>query len=310
MIKFYCKLCKKDFERYHKPETCPYCNEKFYDKPENERILFHLQDKYYTYFDNPSLSQEYLSKMIIMIEEISRNLLISNLKKKGTFVSKEEIEDMTSDVVLKMLEYFRRPSFRIGDSFTGYIKQVILYPLYNKRKKLREKMEVSLFQTIKKDAEGKELTLQDKLKKQNAGYIYSEEWMIDRFQEDVQTKGMMEYIETIFTSITTEIDIYTALRTTLSITNYIEDKPEKLFDYIWSKQSNDERVIFSKAVWTIREFIQDEIVGSPDVISVEEYEEFKKQYKIKKEAYLSTQEESYYKISEKRRLETERKKLE
>lgn len=291
---YQCRECNRKFEANERLEQCPLCKNKYYDKPDVERKLFTLQDSYYDNFNNAD-SQKYLTEMIIEIEEIARNSFISILRRKGTFVSREELEDMTNDVVIKMLTYFRRPVFRIEGSFVGYINQVILYPLYNDKKKEKEHKEISLYTTVKTNSEGKKMTLEDKLKKQNAGYIYSEEWMADKIQEDVQINALLDYIEETFYALSFEYSLSDVFRIVSILIHYLEDKPDRLFNYLWSKYDNYLRHIFELSIWELRQFIKIEIIGSHDTITIEEYDAYKENYEIQKAEFeKQMKEETYY----------------
>lgn len=122
-----------------KPETCKFCGVRYWEKPENEIKLFLLQDDYLKYRDS-----DILGKMSVIIYDISKNIIIKKLKNSRK-IQIEDIEDKTSDTVEKIISYYiSKPNFSIDNSFTGYIEQVVLYPLYNKKVKEKERNEISM----------------------------------------------------------------------------------------------------------------------------------------------------------------------
>jgi hypothetical protein len=122
-----------------KPETCKFCGIKYWEKPENEIKLFLLQDEYLK-----SRESDTLGKMSVIIYDISKNIIIKKLKNSRK-IQIEDIEDKTSDTVEKIISYYiSKPNFSIDNSFTGYIEQVVLYPLYNKKVKEKERNEISM----------------------------------------------------------------------------------------------------------------------------------------------------------------------
>jgi hypothetical protein len=135
-----CNHCGKTNEWVkRKPVKCKFCDILYWEKPVNEIKLFVLQDEYLK-----SRDSNVLGKMALIIYEIARNIIIKKLKNSRK-IQQEDIEDKTSDTVEKLLSYYlKKPNFSISDSFTGYIDQVVLYPLYNKKTKELEQNEISM----------------------------------------------------------------------------------------------------------------------------------------------------------------------
>jgi hypothetical protein len=136
-----CNSCGKINEYLeHKPITCKFCDIPYFEKPLNEIKLFILQDEYL----NNGRDSIVLGKMAIIMSEIFKNLIIKKLKNSRK-LHLEDIEDKVSESLEKILNYYlTKPNFRIDNSFTGYLEQVVLYPLYNKKIKDQEKNEISM----------------------------------------------------------------------------------------------------------------------------------------------------------------------
>lgn len=124
---------------------CEYCNSLKFTKPKNESILFSLQNRYLK-----TRNSDILGKMYLIMYDIAYNLTTKKLPNSRKFQI-EYIEDKTSETVEKIITYYMtKPNFRIDNSFTGYISQVVLYPLFNKQTKQRQQSEISIEAIISK----------------------------------------------------------------------------------------------------------------------------------------------------------------
>jgi hypothetical protein len=123
--------CKKIVEYPHgkKPELCPYCKSKYWDKPEDERNLFLLQE---VYLEN-GRKKEDLGKLYHLVYVYAKNLIKNNIKNKKIF-SEEEMEDKAEDTTTIFFEkYLKNNDFKIDSSFGGFIGMILKGVLYSKK---------------------------------------------------------------------------------------------------------------------------------------------------------------------------------
>lgn len=125
-----CINCNRQiiWERGNKPLICPFCSEKYWDKPEDERNLFQLQD---TYIDSPT--QENLGKLYLSVYTYSRNI-VKHLIKNKVFLQDHEIEEKAQDTSTMLIEKFLNdPYYRIDHSFGGMLIRIAQGVLYKGR---------------------------------------------------------------------------------------------------------------------------------------------------------------------------------
>jgi hypothetical protein len=146
----YCPICGKKQKNLGKIIKCN-C-EQFKDKPKTEYLLFILQER----FLNEGRSKQALSNMYSEIYLYTKKLLLNKLKGKR-LLPPEQVEEKTLDATHKLFEYYlRSPDFKIEGSFAGYINQLLLGTLYNRKKK-KEDSNYSL--DIKINEKGDELSV-------------------------------------------------------------------------------------------------------------------------------------------------------
>jgi hypothetical protein len=154
MIKVKCTICNtqnelqpQDYEKviYNDKEIiniftkCIECRASHFNAPTNESKLFTLQEMYLKNKDS-----DILGKMYLIIYDIANNIIFKKLLNSGKF-QQEDLEDKVSETAGKLITYYlKKPGFKIEDSFTSYITQIALYPLYNKKTKLKDQNEMSL----------------------------------------------------------------------------------------------------------------------------------------------------------------------
>lgn len=250
-----CSNCNKKvhFEEDDLPILCPYCKVKYWGKPKNERILHTLQDKYLVNKDEKTLGE-----MAVIMQKMIKNLVLKKLKESGSYSSQEDLEDVVYDSLLKVIHYYRtKPEFSIETSFTGYLSQVILYPLYNGKKKERQSKEISM-QTEIGDGT-RSMTLEDRVMKfQDESYLSTE----DHFFKDVHLEqlinSMTEFLEEVFQAIYTQQSMREALLNWTLVNHFLEGKSERFFNHCWDIYENSIRDNYEYTLSQLREFLLEE----------------------------------------------------
>ena len=129
-----------------KPEVCPFCGNKWWDKPKDEFNLQMLQDDYIKSGRTP----EKLSLMYDGLIRYCENLIKKNLKGK-TNLSVERIHEQAEDTALNFLEvYLKKPDYVVEYSFGGLLSRYVAGVMYNKREQINDKT-TSLDRTIAED---------------------------------------------------------------------------------------------------------------------------------------------------------------
>lgn len=277
-----CNTCNHKYlkiQDVHSPVRCPECKELYWRRPIVEKQLMDLQDKYFKDRSNNKPFQE----MIIIIEQLLHNLIASKLKSSAVYLEEEKRHDLVMDSLLTFMEkYNKNPDFKITGSFIGYLKDLVLNPLYNPKKKKREQLECSLSTPLKKD---KNLYIYHLLEVVE-GMFGSEEYILNKFQEDYQIEAISYLLDNIFIQCVQEFDIKTALIIMRSLYLHIDPKvSEKEIINYWKQYSNDNHVLSDFSIGLIYNFVKDEICISNQIIS---YEEFTKKFKDEEEK------ETYY----------------
>jgi len=279
-----CKVCKKfvTIEEYDPPKLCPLCRALYWDKPEVERTLHLYQDDFLE-----SRDENIFTKMCLIFQEIIHNNIVAKLKGKVVAIQNEEIEDMVSETLVKLITYYRRDTFRITDSFNGYISQMVLNPLYNKPKKDREQKNVSISISINEGRKGgdKEVNLIDRIEAEGGKYG-TEEWIMNEYQKKLQVKVLSEYIESIFVIATKEQGLYEAYKIITLLTFFLESRSERFFGSLWNVYSNETKNFYESCKYSMKDFIQDEIMMNNSTISEEQYDRMIEEYDRIKEKYI------------------------
>lgn len=129
-----------------KPEVCPFCGNKWWDKPKDEFNLQMLQDDYIKSGRTP----EKLSLMYDGLIRYCENLIKKNLKGRTT-LSVERIHEQAEDTALNFLEvYLKKPDYVVEYSFGGLLSRYVAGVMYNKREQINDKT-TSLDRTIAED---------------------------------------------------------------------------------------------------------------------------------------------------------------
>ena len=160
---------KINYASYVEIPTCPKCGVQYPEKPKLEAKLTLLQNEY---FSNPTDSN--FQRLFEPLKELTFHIICHYLNKTSTFLDSDEINDMVQWTLCKLVSYYKeKEGFKITGSFTGYIEQVVLYPIYNKKDKERRQNEKSLFTPL--DEGTKSRTLLDKLAEQSTEAIGKED---------------------------------------------------------------------------------------------------------------------------------------
>lgn len=135
---YHCKI-KITTPKIDRTLYCPECGGKYYDKPKLEPKLFLLQDE----FVQKNRDKKTLNEIMKVLYEIVTNIAYKKVSKKGSFCE-DYILDIVQETMYYMARHYNKPDFVINGSFSSYVSDVMLQPLYNKKKQKREKTEVSL----------------------------------------------------------------------------------------------------------------------------------------------------------------------
>ena len=123
-----CFSCGKTtvYEAKQRPEVCPNCGMKYWDKPADERDLFLLQDKYY----DSGRDKKFAALLYIKIKDYSANL-IKHRAKTTTSFRKSFIEDKSAEAASTLVEqYLKNPNYRVHTSFGMNLNWILNGVLY------------------------------------------------------------------------------------------------------------------------------------------------------------------------------------
>lgn len=247
-----CSGCQKVIKYRHKhcPKVCPECNDAFWNKPESEYILFHLQEKYLK-----SRDKETLSKMYNVLKEYTKKLMIRTVKNKY-FFKKDELEIKAHDAVVTIICYYlTKPEFKIENSFGGYMKigpiKSILYAPKN------EEDTDSLNILIDKENELEDIVIniseQSKLK------------MIVNFEEDLIDKSstiikeITKLTGRIQEKINKEYPKSTILYFLIGIKNRFKRLPEHFMDDFFLFCGIDVKNLIDKCMFVVYKYLKGNI---------------------------------------------------
>ena len=127
-----CSNCKKyvTYEVSSLPESCPYCSSLFWNKPNEERILFNLQKEYMDSGRNVDLLDPMYRHLIFY----SGNIIKSILRNKH-ILPQEEFDEKAIDIASKVIErYLKDPEMNVRVSFGGLLIPVAQGVLFGSRK--------------------------------------------------------------------------------------------------------------------------------------------------------------------------------
>lgn len=127
-----CTVCKMEiyFSRKEKPENCPFCGEPFWDKPNDERQLFILQEIYIRNGRDP----EDLGPMYLKLIDYSKNIIKHKLR-NSYILPAEDFNSKSISMSLIMIERFLKDKeSRIQYSFGGMLQRIANGVLFGEKK--------------------------------------------------------------------------------------------------------------------------------------------------------------------------------
>lgn len=127
-----CSNCKKyiTYEVSSMPENCPNCSSLFWNKPNEERILFNLQKEYL----DSGRKIERLDPMYRHLIFYAGNIIKSILRNKH-ILPQEEFDEKAIDIASKVIErYLKDPEMNVRVSFGGLLIPVSQGVLFGSRK--------------------------------------------------------------------------------------------------------------------------------------------------------------------------------
>jgi hypothetical protein len=110
-----------EWSRGEGPETCPYCGNKYYKKPDLENKLFCLQDAFLEDYNKTGSTKILGEKMFPLIQEYAINMIKGMIKGKKSLDS-EELESRSWDAATLLIEVIMKdPEHRMRYSFGKYL---------------------------------------------------------------------------------------------------------------------------------------------------------------------------------------------
>lgn len=250
-----CSHCKQPikYKRSEKPEKCYLCNHPYSMKPPMEYRLFKIQDK----FLNDIHNEKVFKKFHLVLSAYIRRIILKKIKNK-VFLTKEMIDEKVHDTISKLYIYYSRPGFKIEGSFGGYIGQVLLDVLYN-RKQVNEDGHDSLNYKI---AETEKRELIDTM------FSYGYHTLMEH-EHDVE-KEVLDKDNFIINDIMNQIDVIInkELKNKYSIKDiclyllglyFILNKDSKQFDEFNEVLNDDIKILLNKTKDDIKRILKDKI---------------------------------------------------
>lgn len=252
-----CHFCKEksQYTYEEEPTLCPNCGERYWNKPPVEIKLHTLQDKWFE-----TKKREYLDQLIIEIHQLSYNIICGKLKSSGKYLDQDAIYDMVHFTIEKMMRYYlEKPEWKVFNSFTEYVSQVVLYPLYNKKDQEKEQTEISFYTPIGNNNDGgKETLLIDRLIEEEHN-IYTEDYYLRNLTKEQLIDSILSFLKTMIYVTADTYDLDYALRMLTIIYHYFTKKNKTFFDNWWSKQDNQFRTHFEYYIYAIKQHIEEEV---------------------------------------------------
>jgi hypothetical protein len=110
-----------EWKRGDAPEVCPFCGDKYYQRPGLEYKLFHLQDAFLDDFNRTGSTKILGEKMFPLIREYAINMIKGLIKGKRS-LDTEELESRSWDAATLLIEVIMKdPEHRMRYSFGKYL---------------------------------------------------------------------------------------------------------------------------------------------------------------------------------------------
>lgn len=243
-----CEVPRVKYEEINYIPKCPKCKCNYPEKPKLEAKLTEYQDEYLK-----NRTQENLNRLFSPMREMVFNLICSKLKKKGQCRTYEDIEDMVSWTLCKLVSYYTtKPEFKIGGSFVGYISEVIKYPLYNEKDKEKTENEVSMFEPLNEDSDE---TIIDKLT--NKTYEFDIMSVLGESETNILVINVMDYVKTsikmMYEVSDDKIKFSKSLSLMLLINHFFNQKTNRFFSEWWKMSDISLRDNFVKCTDILKE---------------------------------------------------------
>lgn len=233
------------------------CGALYPEKPKLEAMLTIYQDDYLA-----NRTQRNFDRLFNPLYDLVFNIICSKLKHSATRIPRENIEDMVQWTLLKLTTYYKtKPDFKITGSFTSYIGQVVLYPLYNKGDKLRAKKEISIYTKLNKNSESKERTILDELSDETEDFF--EIKMLNRLSQDKVVENATNFIGralNVLFSYHFKKDNPKAFTKVVELANmyrhYIDKKSERYYRELNRTCSPDLKENFDKSLEILKKYLE------------------------------------------------------
>jgi hypothetical protein len=106
------------------PDECPFCGCRYYDKPNLERKLFVLQDKWLEEYDKNGGTLILGNRMFPLIQEYAVNIIKGMIKGKRS-LPEDELQERSFDAATLLIEVILRdPEHRMKYSFGQYLSRL------------------------------------------------------------------------------------------------------------------------------------------------------------------------------------------
>jgi DNA-directed RNA polymerase specialized sigma24 family protein len=251
---YFCNV-KSSYEYEDEPKVCPSCSRLYWNKPPIEVKLHTLQDEYLLIEDPMSRNRKIYGQMFELMYELAYNSICGKLKSSGKHIDEEDILDMAQDTMVKMALYYNRPSFRIDNSFTEYIGQVILYPLYNGPKKEREHNEISYNTIISGGHDGgNDTELIDLLSETEI--IEDLEFYHTDLLKEATIQSLNALIDRIILRTLEHKGYSFSIKLLCMIQHFFNGKTDRFFNHYWKVNPFETRYIFEKTILTLKEYLK------------------------------------------------------
>jgi len=247
-----CNVCEakiKSDENNIYPKECPHCGSDIWNMPVDEVILHKLQDQYMLYRDDKSFGA-----FLLGVKKILRNIIIGKLKSNSFIVQDDELDDLILDSLEKIIKLYNKPSFYIKDSFIGYFSQVVLYPMYNPKKKEYQKNEVSYNTPLK--TSNTKITTEDE--KTLLNYLEEQELSHDMdklLYEDKLVFELLNLIEAIYKKTCQELSPQFGYILVFLLKEFFNNKKNSYFIEFFNYYKKDYFEYFEKSIIIIRNYI-------------------------------------------------------
>jgi len=231
-----CVTCKGHIKKDFEGASCPHCSEKYFNKPEIEMKLFHLQDDFLE-----TGSSEILGNFLVLYQKVAQNVIHSKLRSSGKYETYAEIEDMSMFCVEKMMKKLKKaqenPECRVISSFIGWTQQSALYPLYNDKKKERNQTEV-LFSTSTTDSNSgdREQTIEGMLADQhNDQFHCTDDFFVREIEKEEVVLTILNILRFAFNKAVKEEGLTYAIKIRCLIKHFLNSGHPKFFASVWTR---------------------------------------------------------------------------